>query len=242
MDPTVYKDLFQAPPQTRKVYNAIAKVAVDMAKYGIAKKDKNAAQGFSFRGIDAVLDALSPSLVNAGLIILPRVLKQVRTETTTAKGTVQFGAIVTVAFDLIAVEDGSQATVVFDGEAKDSGDKATSKALSMAYKYMAFQTFCIPVSGLDDSDADSPAETRAKAAVKPQAPANDVATDSGDTGWKGAPETSNADAILKEIAAASNAKELSALKIRVSEFNKDARWKEIKAAYTERNAALKEAA
>jgi hypothetical protein len=35
----------------------------------------------------------------------------------------------------------------------DSGDKATNKAMSAAYKYMAFQTFAIPTEG--DNDADN---------------------------------------------------------------------------------------
>jgi hypothetical protein len=38
------------------------------------------------------------------------------------------------------------------GEAMDSGDKATNKAMSAAYKYVTFQTFCIPTEG--DNDAD----------------------------------------------------------------------------------------
>jgi hypothetical protein len=39
------------------------------------------------------------------------------------------------------------------GEAMDSGDKATNKAMSAAYKYMAMQEFCIPTEGDNDADA-----------------------------------------------------------------------------------------
>src|SRR5690606_19364534 len=39
------------------------------------------------------------------------------------------------------------------GEAMDSADKATNKAMSAAYKYAAFQTFCIPTEGDNDADA-----------------------------------------------------------------------------------------
>lgn len=35
----------------------------------------------------------------------------------------------------------------------DSGDKATNKAMSAAYKYAAFQAFCIPTEGDNDADA-----------------------------------------------------------------------------------------
>ena len=44
----------------------------------------------------------------------------------------------------------------------DSGDKATNKAMSAAYKYAMFQTFCIPVEGTPDADGDSH-EVKAKA-------------------------------------------------------------------------------
>jgi hypothetical protein len=35
----------------------------------------------------------------------------------------------------------------------DSGDKATNKAMSASYKYMAMQLFCIPTEGDNDADA-----------------------------------------------------------------------------------------
>ena len=41
------------------------------------------------------------------------------------------------------------------GEAMDSGDKATNKAMSAAYKYAAFQTFAIPTEGTPDADAET---------------------------------------------------------------------------------------
>ena len=35
----------------------------------------------------------------------------------------------------------------------DSGDKATNKAMSAAYKYACMQAFCIPTEGDNDADA-----------------------------------------------------------------------------------------
>jgi hypothetical protein len=37
----------------------------------------------------------------------------------------------------------------------DSGDKATNKAMSAAYKYAAMQAFCIPTEGDNDADAQT---------------------------------------------------------------------------------------
>ena len=36
----------------------------------------------------------------------------------------------------------------------DSGDKATNKAMSIAFKYACFQTFCIPTEEMVDPDAE----------------------------------------------------------------------------------------
>ncbi len=146
-----------------KVYQAIGKVSADMSASGIAKGRKNEQQGYQFRGIDEVFNALSPSLVKHGLVILPRMVSRTVTERTTAKGGVLFYVIVEAEFDFVSVEDGSKHTVRTFGEAMDSGDKATNKAMSAAYKYAAFQAFCIPVAG--DNDAD--ATTHDVAAEKP---------------------------------------------------------------------------
>ena len=38
----------------------------------------------------------------------------------------------------------------------DSGDKATNKAMSIAFKYACFQVFCIPTEEMKDPDSDTP--------------------------------------------------------------------------------------
>lgn len=139
----------------KKVYAAISAVAKDMATTGISKDCKNAQQGFNFRGIDQVYNALAPALVNHGLLILPRITERTVTERTTQKGGVLFYVVVKADFDFVSTEDGSIHTVTTYGEAMDSGDKATNKAMSIAYKYAAFQAFCIPTEETAiDADAE----------------------------------------------------------------------------------------
>lgn len=140
----------------KKVYAAISAVAKDMATTGISKDRKNAQQGFNFRGIDQVYNALAPALVNHGLLILPRITERTVTERTTQKGGVLFYVVVKADFDFVSTEDGSIHTVTTYGEAMDSGDKATNKAMSIAYKYAAFQAFCIPT---EETAIDADAET-----------------------------------------------------------------------------------
>lgn len=137
------------------IYKAIAAVAKDLSEMGIAKNSQNKQQGFAFRGIDAVYNALSPALVKNGLVILPRIIERTVTERATKTGGALFYVVVKAEFDFAATEDGSIHTVVTYGEAMDSGDKATNKAMSIAYKYAAFQAFCIPT---EETAADPDAE------------------------------------------------------------------------------------
>ena len=136
-----------------KVYQAINAVQAALSKEGIAKDRKNDQQGYKFRGIDEVYNALSPLLAKHGLCILPRCTERVCVERTNAKGTALFYVTVRAEFDFVASEDGSKHTVTTYGEAMDSGDKATNKAMSAAYKYAAMQAFSIPTEGDNDADA-----------------------------------------------------------------------------------------
>lgn len=147
-----------------EVYKAISAVAREMAEQGISKDRENRQQGFSFRGIDQVYNALAPMLAKHGLVILPRITERIVTERTTQKGGVLFYVVVKAEFDFVATEDGSKHTVTTYGEAMDSGDKATNKAMSIAYKYAAFQAFCIPT---EQTAIDADAEVHQVAARSP---------------------------------------------------------------------------
>lgn len=141
--------------ETKKVYAAISAVAKEMASTGISKDRVNKVQGFNFRGIDQVYNALAPALVTHGLVILPRITERTCTERINKNGTALFYVVVKAEFDFVSTEDGSVHTVVTYGEAMDSGDKATNKAMSIAYKYAAFQAFCIPTEETAiDADAE----------------------------------------------------------------------------------------
>lgn len=136
-----------------KVYMAICRVTADLAQVGISKDRKNSQQGYAFRGIDDVYCTLSALLAKHQLCILPRVLDHHVVERETRNGGALFNTTVKMAFDLVSSEDGSTHTVITIGEAMDSADKSSNKAMSAAYKYMAFQTFCIPTEGDNDADA-----------------------------------------------------------------------------------------
>ena len=142
----------EQPSAAPAVYTAINAVTGRLAKVGIAKDRKNESQGYSFRGIDDVYNALSSLLSEEGLCILPKVISREVTERQTRSGSPLFYVVVNVEFTFVASKDGSTHVVTMPGEAMDSADKATNKAISAAYKYCCLTTFCIPTQG--DNDAD----------------------------------------------------------------------------------------
>ena len=137
-----------------KVYQAIQAVAQQMSVEGIGKSRENKDQKYKFRGIDETLNALSPALASNGLDVIPRMVSRQMTERTSRSGAPIFSVVVEAEFDFVAAEDGSKHTARTFGEAMDIADKATNKAMSVAYKYAAFLTFCIPLEGMaEDADA-----------------------------------------------------------------------------------------
>lgn len=134
-----------------KIYKAIADTMKDIGVVG--KNSKNTQQGFMFRGIDAVMNALQPAMVKNGIFVTPEVLEQTREERTTSKGGTLLYSICRVKYTFFA-EDGSNVTAVVIGEGMDSGDKATNKAMSIAFKYACFQVFCIPTEEMKDPDEE----------------------------------------------------------------------------------------
>jgi hypothetical protein len=137
-----------------KVYQAINAVQRALSKEGISK-DRMASgfgAGYAFRGIDDVYNTLSPLLSEHGLVIIPRCVERHESQRQSGPKTLYF-VVVKMEFDFVCAEDGSKHTACTYGEAMDSGDKATNKAMSIAYKYACFQTFAIPTEGDNDPDA-----------------------------------------------------------------------------------------
>lgn len=146
-----------------KVYQAISAASAQIAADGIGK-DRRSQQGYNFRGIDDVYQAFAPVLAKHKLVVLPRLTEHKVDTVPTKNGQVQ-RVIVHADFDFVSAEDGSKHTVSTYGEGSDSLDKATNKAMSAAYKYAMFMSFCIPVEGVFiDSEDEVPVEAPAKTA------------------------------------------------------------------------------
>lgn len=103
----------------------------------IAKSKKNQQQGYSFRGVDDLMNALHPLFAKYGVLMVPEVLESTREERVTAKGSALISAILKIKYHLIGM-DGSEITATVIGEGMDTADKASNKALAVAFKYAAF--------------------------------------------------------------------------------------------------------
>lgn len=136
------------------IHAKMVAVTKTIASEGIGKTRKNAQQGYNFRGVDEVMNAFAPILAAHGLFIRPRFTEREFIERQTKNGGALFYITVKGEFDFVD-ESGESVTVgPFYGEAMDSADKATNKAMAVAFKYAMFQTFCVPLEGVTGGDAD----------------------------------------------------------------------------------------
>lgn len=137
-------------PQT-----AIATIqAVMRDAQALGKGERNAQQGFNFRGVDAVMNLIGPLLRKHGAFIVPELVSH-RYETAQQEGKrgPQYvtRSVVTVAYHWHG-PDGSTVTGTVAGEAFDYGDKATSKAMSVAFRTYLLQMLTLPTN---DPDPDT---------------------------------------------------------------------------------------
>lgn len=167
--------------ETKLIFKKMSDVMRDVGSVG--KDSTNSSQGYKFRGIDALLNAVHPALVKHGVIIVPSVIdsKVEMREVTRSNGKTGLDKHVQlrVLFSFFA-EDGSNITACTEGEGLDSGDKATNKAMSGALKYALIQTLSIPTEDMEDSDRTTPEfEPKAKVAgATPTLPVAPVSAES----------------------------------------------------------------
>lgn len=132
-----------------KIHEAL--VAVKEEVGAVDKGGFNAGQKFKFRGVDQVVNAVAGALARNGVIVFPVDVHTDYTERTNAKGGAVVDARVRATYRWVGPEgDFVDAMVVAEG--RDMADKATAKAMSVAYRICILQTLSLPT---DDPDPDS---------------------------------------------------------------------------------------
>lgn len=146
---------------TDTIHVLLAKVMADILPVG--KKDRvESANGpkYNFRGVDAVVNAVGPVLRLYGVVVVPELQSVSYQDVVTGKNrTPGRASMVTVKYRFIGPA-GDEVSAVVAAESIDSGDKATAKAMSVAWRTCLIQVFAIPTG---DPDPDAAKYTRASA-------------------------------------------------------------------------------
>lgn len=132
------------------IYQALGQVMNDVG--AVRKNERNTHQNFNFRGIDSVINAVSPAFRKHGVFCTPTVISSEYESVQVGQNrTVMGHARVMVVYTFHA-SDGTSVTATVSAESMDSGDKATAKAMSVAYRTALLQTLCLPT---DEADPDA---------------------------------------------------------------------------------------
>jgi hypothetical protein len=142
-------------PRQVSVFEAVSAAMGDVRAVGKDSKNTSQGQGFMFRGIDAVMDAVGPAFRRHGVVVVPRKIKAIEYTTVTvgAKQTVMASVRLQMVYRWFGPLGDHYDTEV-PGEAFDSGDKGTAKAMSVAYRTLLIQALTLP-TGDRDPESDS---------------------------------------------------------------------------------------
>ena len=140
---------FDSPPSTA------ARICSVMSEIGdIPKNGWNSAQSYAFRKADDVAVRVRDCMSANGLICVPTTSELLQAvEYQTDKGKRSVDVIVRQTYHFISTDDPTDVVPAqIIGEGADTQDKATTKALTAAYKYLLLQSFAI---GEGDGDGDA---------------------------------------------------------------------------------------
>lgn len=145
------------PIDTASIHHALTAVMRDVLAVGKAQRNRD--QGYTFRGIDDVVNAVGPALRKHGVLVLPELLDVSYRDVRTSKDKPAREVTVRVRFRFVG-PSGDELAVVVPGESMDSGDKGTAKAMSVAMRIALLQALCLPT---DEADPDAHSYERAYA-------------------------------------------------------------------------------
>lgn len=139
--------------QPKQIFTLLPMVMADIGSIG--KSNENRQQGYRYRSVDQILNALHPALVRHKVCLSVSISDRKTTvEERKDKAVVRTTLTMTVRF---IAPDGSFLESSSIGEGLDyNGDKSSNKCLSSAFKYLMFLTLAIPLdeTSIDDSDRD----------------------------------------------------------------------------------------
>ena len=142
--------------------NVIQALAEIKRKVGaVAKREYNKTQSFSYRGVEAVVNAVAPHLDKVGVVIVPVLESSTYDTVEVGKNRTLMGHVqVIVTYRFYGPDGVSCIDARVPGEAMDSGDKAAAKAMAVAWRTALIQVLNLRTN---DPDPDSQAFERSAA-------------------------------------------------------------------------------
>ena len=138
------------------VQQAWAAVMADVQALGKNQRT-DSGNRFNFRGVDDVMNAVGPALRRHGVAVVPTAVTHVPESYATKTGTAMRNVTVVVSYAIVGPAGDSMPGAAA-GEAADAGDKATPKAMSVAFRTFLLQSLCLPT---DEPDPDREQHERA---------------------------------------------------------------------------------
>lgn len=133
----------------------------------VRKGDRNSQQGYQFRGVDAVVNAVGPALRRHGVLVMPLTERADWRDVATSTGKASRECTVTVRYRFYGPA-GDHLDAVVPGEAMDFGDKGSPKAMSVAFRTALLQGLALPTDAPDPDSVSyergAPAEANAHTA------------------------------------------------------------------------------
>lgn len=123
----------------------------------VSKGERNSSQGYNFRGIDAVVNAVGPVLRKHSVIVVPVNVEASYRDVQTSNGKPSRECTIRARYRFYGPA-GDYIEAESPGESMDFGDKGAPKAMSVAFRILLLQALCIPT---DEPDADSQSYERA---------------------------------------------------------------------------------
>lgn len=149
-------------PEQVAVHVAWSRVMSTVGVLGKRQYNDAPGAGYSFRGVDAALNAFGPACRLHGVLVLPVRTEAAYRDVKTSTGKASRECTVTVTYKIIGPR-GDDIEVQSVGECMDNADKGTAKALSTALRSLLFLGGLVPTG---DADPDSSHIERGSAPVR----------------------------------------------------------------------------
>lgn len=156
-----WRGSIQEPP----VYEAVRRVLGDLPAIGKDGTAPGSMGGYKFRRVEDITAALKPLLAKHGVLCLPYVVQRIESQRTTGANKILYCVDLEMQFRFVGPKGDELNTVVW-GQGTDSGDKATQKAVTSAFKTMLSVVFCISDAEMDAEAHDVPETARPAPASK----------------------------------------------------------------------------